>query len=85
MAVTLHEFKHDASLQFAGDDRERVSAAAWRLFGEPQATPYPTFTLWRFGQGSLMFEDDPDDPCLTANDPGAIAMLRALLGELTGG
>jgi len=80
MSVTLHESKHDAALHFEGEDRERVCAAARRLFGEPQATSYPTFTLWRFSQGSLMVEDD----AVTANDPGAIVMLRALLGELMG-
>jgi len=79
MSISLHESKHDAALHFAAEDRERLAAAARRLFGEPQATPYPTFTLWRFGQGSLMLEDD----ALTASDPGAIAMLRALLAELS--
>jgi hypothetical protein len=83
MAFILHEFKHNASLDFAAAELETVSAALRRLFGEPAVTRYPTFALWRFGQGSLMLEDDQDDPRLTANDPAAMAMLQALLAELT--
>jgi hypothetical protein len=72
------------SLEFAVEDIDRVRAALSVRHGAPKVTKYPILTFYTFGGTDVTFQNEWDDPCLIANTPDGVDMLRTLAADLAG-
>lgn len=81
--VSLQPLKDQGcSLEFAREDTDRVSTALSVRFGRPRVEKHLTSKVYCFGSTRLMFLNEWDDPCLIANTPDGVAMLKAVMNDL---